>query len=78
MSQEKDELVGENYSFWGKEVEIGIDEAGRGPVLDPMVYGCAFWQAEDGYSAEMKKQYGFAGTFFTQFFHLRHQLLTFL
>ena len=48
-----------NYSFDGEAVEIGIDEAGRGPVLGPMVYGCAFWPANVD-SKEMKKQYGFA------------------
>ena len=58
------ELNGQNYDFWGEEVEIGIDEAGRGPVLGPMVYGAAFWPARDeAFPKEMKKKYGFAGKF---------------
>jgi len=33
---------------------MGIDEAGRGPVLGPMVYSAAFWAADS--DEEMSKQ----------------------
>lgn len=43
--------------FEGQEIEIGIDEAGRGPVLGALVYGCVWWPAECG--DEMRKVFGF-------------------
>jgi len=46
-----------DYAFKDKPCEIGIDEAGRGPVLGPMVYGCCFWPIEDRDS--FKSEYGF-------------------
>jgi len=48
----------QDYEFRDEEIEIGIDEAGRGPVLGPMVYGCTFWPVKVG--DDMRKRFGFA------------------
>jgi len=45
------------YSFISQEVEIGIDEAGRGPVLGALVYGCCWWPVDKG--DEMREKFGF-------------------
>jgi ribonuclease HII len=39
------------------EWEMGIDEAGRGPVFGPMVYGACIWPIE---LKETLKKIGFA------------------
>lgn len=32
---------------WGKEIVVGIDEAGRGPVVGPLIYAAAFWPKDE-------------------------------
>ncbi|KAM3122903.1 hypothetical protein ACQ2H7_003871 [Candidozyma auris] len=39
-------------------VSLGVDEAGRGPVLGPMVYGISY--CLESYQEGLKKKYGFA------------------
>lgn len=31
----------------GREIVVGVDEAGRGPVLGSLVYAVAFWPADE-------------------------------
>lgn len=41
-----------------RKIVLGVDEAGRGPVLGPMVYGISYCFQD--YENELKRKYGFA------------------
>jgi ribonuclease H2 subunit A len=52
------ELSGLKCDFEKDEIILGIDEAGRGPVLGPMVYACCYYSENN--ENQLKKYFKFA------------------
>jgi ribonuclease H2 subunit A len=57
-SELKNELGIEQTNFEAEGIILGIDEAGRGPVLGPMVYACCYWSEKN--EPLIKKSFKFA------------------
>lgn len=58
FSEIPQEIVENRDKGNGRKIVLGVDEAGRGPVLGPMVYGISYCFQD--YEAELKQRYGFA------------------
>jgi ribonuclease H2 subunit A len=54
----KNTLGIDHTNFEIEQIYLGIDEAGRGPVLGPMVYACCYWSEKN--EDLIKKTFKFA------------------
>ena len=61
MSDTRYVLLKSHYNEDQSIVEVGVDEAGRGPVLGSMVYGVAYCPISQ---KDQLKDIGFAGILF--------------